>query len=111
MKIILADIYHYAHQRGIKISPVKKGSKYFSLRLDLKYEDRVASICFRDIMNYTSPMSMDKYVKSWTGKESKLIFPYTKYSSIEAVRSDQEFPPIEDFYNEIKQVIYVTHFY
>ena len=70
----------------------------------MECEDRVASICFRDILNYTSPMTMDKYVKSWTGKQSKLIFPYTKYNKIEEVRADQEFPRIEDFYNDLKQV-------
>ena len=107
----MADIYHYANQRGIKISTVKKGSKYFSLKLDQKYEDRTASICFKDIMNFTSPMTMDTYVKSWTGKQSKLIFPYTKYASIEEVRADQEFPAIEDFFNDIKQVSFQYRFW
>lgn len=100
----MADIYLYANQRGIEIKEVKKQSKYFSLQLNMECEDRVASICFRDILNYTSPMTMDKYVKSWTGKQSKLIFPYLKYAKIEEVRADQEFPRIEDFYNDLKQV-------
>ena len=48
---------------GIKI--LKKGSAYFSVMY--------ANIHFKDLMAFTSPMSLDKYLKTWTSNENKLV--------------------------------------
>ena len=95
----------WAADREIRITPIKKAHAYFTLRCDKFDEnDRTKTICFKDILNFTVPMPMDSYLKSWNGEQSKLIFPYSKYRSIEQIRADTNFPPIEDFYNQLKQV-------
>ena len=105
LKVILPELYQWAAARDIKISTIKKGNSYFTLRLDQKLDgDRTRSLCFKDIMNFTVPMPMDSYLLSWNGFKSKLIFPYSKYRAIEEIRSDKNFPPIEDFYNQLKEV-------
>ena len=105
LKVILPELYKWATDREMKISTIKKGNAYFTLRLDSNADgDRKRSICFKDIIHYTVPMPMDSFLKSWNGVKSKLIFPYSKYRSIEEMRADKNFPPIEDFYNTLKQV-------
>ena len=102
--MILSEIYHYCNEHDIEISMVKKGTAYHTMTLSRELENRIQSVAWKDLMYFTCPMPMDKYVKTWTGTQSKLIFPYTRYSSIEEVRAEQNFPPIEAFFNELKQV-------
>ena len=102
--MILSEIYHYCNEHDIEISMVKKGTAYHTMTLSPELENRVQSVAWKDLMYFTCPMPMDKYVKTWTGTNSKLIFPYTRYSSIEDVRADRTFPPIEAFFNDLKQV-------
>ena len=96
----------YCSKNDIQIDPVKKGSCYFTLKLTKDIEERNQVIIFKDILNFTSPMSMNDYLQTWNGFKSKLIWPYAKYDSIEKIRSDQEFPEIGAFYNDLKQVIF-----
>ena len=107
--MIISEIYHYCNENDIEISMVKKGTAYHTMTLERELENRIQSIAFKDLMYFTSPMSMDKYTKTWTGIQSKLIFPYTRYSTIEEVRAEEEFPPIEAFYNQLKQVRSFSH--
>ena len=54
---------------GIKI--LKKGTAYFSVQF--------CNIHFKDLMAFTCPMSLDKYLKTWTATENKMvIFCYIK---------------------------------
>ena len=102
--MILSEIYHYCNEHDIEISMVKKGTAYHTMTLSRELENRIQSVAWKDLMYFTCPMPMDKYVKTWTGTQSKLIFPYTRYSSIEEVRAEKNFPPIEAFFNQLKQV-------
>ena len=104
MKVILADIYMYAKINEIVVHPIQKDTTYFTLKLTKRLDERNQVVVFKDLMNFTSPMSMDQYLKTWNGFQSKLIWPYTKFSSIEEIMSEKDFPPIEDFFNDLKQV-------
>ena len=106
--MILSEIYHYCNEHDIEISMVKKGTAYHTMTLSRELENRIQSVAWKDLMYFTCPMPMDKYVKTWTGTQSKLIFPYTRYSSIEEVRAEKNFPPIEAFFNELKQVRFLS---
>ena len=108
MKVILADINMYAKINEIVVDPIQKDTTYFTLKLTKRLDERNQVIVFKDLMNFTSPMSMDQYLKTWNGFQSKLIWPYTKFSSIEEIMSEKEFPPIEDFFNDLKQVKFFT---
>ena len=108
MKVILADIYMYAKINEIQVDPIQKDTNYFTLKLTKRLDDRNQVIVFKDLMNFTSPMSMDQYLKTWNGFQSKLIWPYTKFSSVEEIMSEKDFPSIEDFFNDLKQVKFYT---
>ena len=95
----------YANVNDIDVSVIKKGTCYFTIKLTKTLGDRKQVIVFKDILNFTSPMSMDQYLQTWNGFKSKLIWPYAKFSGIEEILAAKEFPPIEDFFNDLKQVI------
>ncbi len=44
---------------------LKKGQAYFSV----DFQD----IVFKDLMSFTSPMSLDKYMRTWLGYSAKLV--------------------------------------
>ena len=70
--------------------------------LELKDADLIASL--RDTRHYTSPCNLDSFLKTWKAPAEKSIFPYSKFSSIEECEATEEFPPISDFFNDLKQV-------
>ena len=47
------------------LSIMKKGSAYFSLKF--------GNVHFKDLMAFTSPMSLDKYMKTWTDNQIKQV--------------------------------------
>ena len=98
----------YARINEIEAVPIQKDTCYFTLKLTKRLEDRNQVVIFKDLMNFTSPMPMDQYLKTWNGFKSKLIWPYAKFSGIEEIKSAQEFPSIEDFFNDLKQVKFFT---
>ena len=50
------------------IKILKKSTAYFSLQFH--------NIHFKDLMAFTCPMSLDKYLKTWTSTENKLVNTY-----------------------------------
>ena len=63
MQYILAEL----ENRGEKYSTslTKKGSNYFSVR--------IGNLHFKDLLSFTSPMPLEKYLKTWTSTESKNV--------------------------------------
>ena len=74
------------------------------MTLNLKNEDNI-EVVFKDVRHYTSPCDLATFLKTWKAPAEKSIFPYQKYSSIEELEQAVEFPPIEDFFSDLKQVI------
>ena len=68
---------------------LKRGSQYVSLT--------AGKLSFKDLMLFTCPMSLDRYLKTWGTEAEKMVYPYTKFQSIEEIRECVQFPPIEDF--------------
>ena len=85
------------------MSCVKRGTNYLSMTL-VKNGDREHRISFKDVMNYTSPCTLDKFCKNWGSKLHKSIFAYSYYSSVEQLLTATEFPPQSAFFNVMKQV-------
>lgn len=90
----------YCNSKGIKMDPIVKSSGYMSLILS-KDDKQMA---FRDVMNYSPPCSLDRFLQSWEASFTKSIFPYQLYSSVEELHQSTEFPAREDFFNSLKQV-------
>ena len=81
----------------INTNMIKRGAQYMMLNVDL--------VQFRDVLDFTAPTNLDKYLKTWNASEVKSIFPYSYFKSIEALEQTTEFPSKEAFFNELKQVI------
>ena len=96
----------YCHEKNLKKMILKKTASYFTLELikdeKLPTEKRIS---FRDVRNYCPPCGLDKFLRTWEAPFSKSIFPYQRYSSVEELSQATEFPPKEDFFNSLKQVI------
>ena len=105
MKILAPYIYAYAHHRGIEISAIKRCGSYFSLTLERKLGNRIQKICFRDVLNFTSPTTLEKYMSQWGARATKSIFPYSHYKSIEELKQATDFPDQAAFFNELKQQV------
>ena len=80
---------------GGKLNVIKKGVKYFLIETDL--------CAFKDVLNYTPPIKLSKYLKQNGVKEEKGIWPYSLYNSVAELKSAKEFPPYEKFYSELHQ--------
>ena len=46
---------------------------------------------------FTCPMSLDRYLKTWGCDDGKLVFPYSRFTTIEEMRSCTVFPSIQEF--------------
>ena len=55
-----------------------------------------------DILFYTAPCSLAKYLKQWGAIGQKAIFPHSLFSSIEEINQTIQFPIHEAFYSELK---------
>ena len=84
--------------KEIKTNIIKRGAHYMMLTVD--------GIQFRDVLDFTAPTNLEKYLKTWGASEVKSLFPYSYFKSIEEMESTLEFPSQEAFFNELKQVKY-----
>ena len=79
-----------------KMTVLKKGLSYFSVTTE--------QFAFRDILKFTAPCSLDKFLKVWDAPDSKSIWPYSLYNSVEEIKAAKKFPPLKDFSSELKQI-------
>ena len=84
----------------VDMNVIKKGSGYMTLSL----KNGENEVVFKDVRHYTSPCNLDKFLKTWEAPAEKGIFPYQKYKTIEEIEQALEFPSIEDFFSDLKQV-------
>ena len=73
---------------------MKQGNCYRLISFD--------SIRIKDILNFTAPCSLSKYLVQWNAKEAKGIFPYQFFKSVEHLNATTEFPLFDDFYSSLK---------
>ena len=91
MPVLLPNIYKHL---GESVSIMKSGNTYRLISFD--------SIRIKDILNFTAPCSLSKYLKQWNGTDTKGIFPYQYFKSVEQVNATTEFPPYEAFHSSLK---------
>ena len=103
--VIFEHIIKVLDERNIKTSEIqllKKGPHYFSLKF--------LNLHFKDLINFSIPASLDKYLKTWAPNSAKLAYPYEKFSSIDEIRACLEFPEINEFSSTLKGSIEVDLF-
>ena len=91
---LITKVYDESGMPRSSISLLKKGTSYFSCVF--------GKLHFKDLLNFTCPMSLDRYLKTWTSDEIKLVYPYEKFGSIEEIREQKDFPDISDFRSFLK---------
>ena len=82
--------------KEIKTNMIKRGAQYMMMTVN--------QIQFRDVLDFTAPTNLSKYLKTWGASEAKSVFPYSHFKSIEDMERCKEFPPKEAFFNELKQI-------
>ena len=95
-QVIFQHIITCLDRRNFKpqqIRFLKKGPHYFSLNFQ--------NIHFKDLMNFSIPARLDKYLKTWTREFSKLTYPYELFSSIDEIKACKEFPTKEQFFSTL----------
>ena len=97
LAIIFDRIIMVADKFGLsrsEISVLKKTNAYFSVN--------IKNLGFKDLINFTVRMPLDKYLRLWTENSSKLVYPYEKFGSIEEIRRQTVFPAIDEFTTMLK---------
>ena len=97
----MVSVYHkLTDDQNINI--IKKGRKYFSVMM--------GRLWWKDLLNFTSPMTLDTYLKTWGNNSYKYAYPYEHFRSIEEIRACQVFPDKKCFEtiigNELSDKIY-----
>lgn len=64
---------------------------------------QVGDIIFKDVLNYTAPCSLDKYLKTWQANDAKGIFPHELFDRVEQICETETFPAYEKFYSMLKK--------
>ena len=96
----------WCRENDIDVSVIKKGTAYMTL--NLQRSDGL-EVVIKDVRHYTSPCNLDKFLKTWEAPADKSIFPYQRFGSIEELEQTTDFPPIEDFFSDLKQVISIEN--
>ena len=91
---LITKVYDEPGFNRKSVNILKKGTAYFSVG--------IGKLHFKDLINFTCPMSLDRYLKTWTSDCVKLVYPYESFSTIEEIRSLKEFPPISEFKSTLK---------
>jgi len=71
------------------INVLKRTNQYVSIEID--------RLAFRDLMLFTCPMTLDRYLKTWGTDAQKMVYPYSRFETIEEMKNCTDFPSIEVF--------------
>lgn len=81
--------------RGKGITPIKKGNTFMALMME--------DVLFLDISNYLAAgTSYDKWIKAFQIPQTKGIWPYEWFQTIDQLQQDH-LPPKEAFYSTLRQ--------
>ena len=98
LSVLIPYLEYYAQNNGLELKLLKKGSRYFNIS--------IGKIIFKDILSFSAPCSLEKYLANWfDGGAKKSIFPYQYFRSIEQIRECLDFPPREAFWSDLKKSI------
>ena len=95
LSVMFGFMANYANRKRLKINVLKKGSKYFNII--------IGNVIFKDILSFSAPCSLEKYLKQWyTGETKKSVFPYQYFKNIEQIQNQIDFPDYSAFYSDLK---------
>ena len=98
--VLFAGLLEYAKSCKFPINVIKRGNKFMTLQIE--------NIVFCDVLNFTSGCSLDSFARMWGSTQSKGIFPYEKYTTIDQMENDNTWPSMIDFKSTLKNPSYAT---
>ena len=100
LNVMLETLVQACSNLGVSLtrdnfSILKKGLKYFTVT--------IGSLKFKDILNFCNPCSLDSYLKTWhPAGLRKNVYPFEKFESVEQIKSQKNFPSVEEFNSYLK---------
>ena len=76
-----------------RLSVIKKGAAFFNVSTE--------KLSFKDVLSFTAPCKLDKFLKTWNAPAAKSIWPYSYYGSVAELKMAKKFPPRSAFYSEL----------
>ena len=76
-----------------KLSVIKKGAAFFNASTE--------KLSFKDVLSFTAPCKLEKFLKTWKSPAAKSIWPYSYYGSVRELKLAKTFPPRNAFYSEL----------
>ena len=73
LPVLLPSIIRYCKQKELSMDPIQKHGKFSYLTLK---NDEDILMQFRDVLSYTSPCSLDRFLKQWKTSQTKGFFPH-----------------------------------
>ena len=95
LPVLAGTLFNLLEQNGETINCLKKNAAYFSVS--------TSRYIFKDIMHFTAPCTLDKFLKNWDAPASKSIWPYSRFANIEEIEATLDFPDREDFFSDLTQ--------
>lgn len=93
LPVISGPLFNILTERGEKPNIIKKGSSYFSVE--------TSQFIFKDVLSFTAPCGLDKFLRSWQAPQVKSIWPYSFFGSVEEIQNCRKFPEYECFQNQL----------
>ena len=75
------------------LSVIKKGAAFFNASTE--------RFGFKDVLSFTAPCKLDKFLKTWQAPCAKSIWPYSYYASVGQIKAAKKFPPRSAFKSEL----------
>ena len=100
--LCIADLaYEILIGQGMKVSPLKKGSRYLAVTWD---QGRLL-----DFSCYATPGTpLERFMKTHRIADGKLLFPHAQFNSKTYLHDTIDFPPHEAFWNDFKKRLVAT---
>ena len=76
-----------------RLSVIKKGAAFFNASTE--------RFAFKDVLSFTAPCKLDKFLKTWNAPCAKSIWPYSYYGSVGEIKAAKKFPPRMAFKSEL----------
>ena len=91
--VIAGDLFVLLKKLDGNVSILKKGASYFQIASD--------SLIFKDVLSLTAPCRLDKFLTNWESDVKKSIWPYSRYTCIEEIRAEKNFPKRSAFFSDL----------
>ena len=92
MGVVAGPLFMELEKRE-RLSVIKKGASFFNASTE--------KLSFKDVLSFTAPCKLDKFLKTWNAPAAKSVWPYSLYGSVGELKLAKKFPSRSAFYSEL----------